>query len=117
VISLTSEENELKDKLIEEESGISHTDAECLSVALKRDEILLTDDSKMGEIAIDRGVEVYDLETLLLLSAEREIISTKGEGEKIMEKIEEKDYYIFSEAFVDSFFSELEPSFSVENKN
>ncbi|GEM_PF-1622154 len=113
VISLTREENELKDILIEEERGISHTDAECLSVALKRDEILLTDDSKMGEIAIERGVEVYDLETLLLLSAKRGIISTKEEGEKIMEKIEERDYYIFSEAFVDSFFSELELSSSV----
>lgn len=107
VLSLTREENGLKDKLIEEESGISHTDAECLSVALKRDEILLTDDSKMGKIAIDRGTEVYDLETFLLVSAKKGIISTKEEGKKIINQIEEKDYYIFSETFVENFLSEL----------
>ena len=112
VLSLTREENELKDKLIEEESGISHTDAECLSVALKRDKILLTDDSKMGEIAIDRGAEVYDLETLLLVSAKKGIISTRDEGKEIINQIEERDYYIFSEAFLDNFFSELETSSS-----
>ncbi|MBS3781874.1 MAG: hypothetical protein KGY66_04210 [Candidatus Thermoplasmatota archaeon] len=110
IISLNREENKLKDKLAEEETGISHTDAECLSVALERDEILLTDDSKMGEIAIDKGIDVYDLETILLMSAKKRIVSDKEEGKKVIEKIEKKDYYIFSGSFLDNFLSELEDS-------
>jgi len=110
IISLTKEENKLKDKLAEEENGISHTDAECLSVASERDEILLTDDSKMGEIAIDRGIDVYDLETILLISAKKRIVSTKEKGEKIIKKIEKTDYYTFSESFLEDFLSELENS-------
>ncbi len=108
IISLTSEENRLKDELAEKETGISQTDAECLSVALERDEILLTDDSKMGEIAIDKGIDVYDLETILLMSAKKGVVSTKEEGEKI----EKMDYYNFSEPFLDSLLSELENSSS-----
>ncbi|MFW6048464.1 MAG: hypothetical protein ACOC87_04150 [Candidatus Natronoplasma sp.] len=88
IISLNREENKLKNELAEEETGISHTDAECLSVASERDEILLTDDSKMGEIAIDKGIDVYDLETILLMSAKKGIVSNKEKGEKVIEKIE-----------------------------
>lgn len=110
IISLTREENKIKDKLAEEETGISHTDAECLSVALERDEILLTDDSKMGEIAIDRGIDVYDLETILLMSAKLGIVSNKEKGEEIIEKIEKRDYYTFSESFLDNFLLESENS-------
>ncbi len=107
VVSLTTEENSQKEELANEEIGIPHTDAECLSVALNRDEVLLTDDSRLGTVANQKGIDVYDLETFLLAIAKRGIISKPDEGKKIIEKIEEKDFYTFSESFKKNIYKEI----------
>lgn len=97
VVSLSPKENENKERLIEE--GSAPADAECLSVSLNRNEILITDDTQLGEIAESKVVKVYDLETFLEACARRKIISSLEEVKEILSDLEEKDYYTFSEEF------------------
>lgn len=106
VVSLSPKENENKERLIEE--GLAPADAECLSVSLNRNEILLTDDTQLGEIAESKVIKVYDLETFLEACARRKIISNLSEMEEILKEIEGKDYYTFSEDFKDSIYSVFE---------
>ncbi len=108
VLSITNEENSQKEKLIEEETGISHTDAECLSVAKNRDDLLLTDDSRLGFLAVQNGIDVYDLETFLLASVKKGVISKREEARKVIKTIEGRDYYTFSESFIEKFFEKME---------
>jgi len=50
---------------------------------LNRDEVLLTDDSRLGTVANQKGIDVYGLETFLTATAKRGIISKTDEGKII----------------------------------
>ncbi len=94
---IESQEKKERDSLTEK--GLSLADSECLSVASNRDEVLLTDDTHLGEMAKEMGVRVFDLETFLEACAMRGLISSPDEAEEILSKLEEKDFYNFSEGF------------------
>ena len=107
-MSPTKQENEQKEKLTEKKEGLSHADAECLSVALNRDEALLTDDFRLGKVAKQNGIDVYDLETFLLACVKQKILYKPDEAKETIKKIEEKDFYTFSESFIESFFKKID---------
>ncbi len=97
---------EFRDDLTEK--GLSLADAECLSVAFNRDEILLTDDTHLGMKAKEMDVRVFDLETFLEVCALRKLVSSSDEAEKILSDLEEKDFHTFSENFKAELSSILE---------
>lgn len=108
IVPPTKQENEQKEKLTEKKEGISNADAECLSVALNRDEALLTDDFRLGKVAKQNGIDVYDLETFLLACVKQKILYKPDEAKETIKKIEEKDFYTFSESFIESFFKKID---------
>lgn len=99
VATLTAEENNTKDRLLQHE--LAPADAECLATAQHRNEKLLTDDTGLHHHAENENIPTYDLETLLLTAAHNKTIADSEEAQRILHEIEEKDFYTFSESFKD----------------
>lgn len=95
VRSTTEAELELADDVVD--STLAFTDAECIAVASNRDERLLTDDGHAGEMAAQRGVEVWDLKLLLEAAVVKDLVSTEAELSTVVTALREQDGYRFSE--------------------
>lgn len=110
VVSLTGGENRKKGKVLDSNESLGIADAKCLVVAEERNEILLTDDTYLGNKARSQGIKVYDLETFLEACVREEVIVDASHLRNILEEIEEKDYYSFSGGFKNRLFSIFEKS-------
>ena len=67
-------------------------------MAKSKNAIVLTDDSYLGKIASQEGIEqLYDLKSLLEANIIEGIIKHRKDLEEIIESLKQKDYYIFSE--------------------
>lgn len=93
--SLTEAELQLADDVAD--ATLAFTDAECIAVAHNRDERLLTDDGHAGEMAAQRGVEVWDLKLLLEAALMREHIASESALSTVIDSLRENDGYRFSE--------------------
>lgn len=94
VRSITESELQLADDIAD--STLAFTDAESIAVASNRDERLLTDDGYVGEMAAQRGVEVWDLKLLLEAALMKNLISTESELSTVVDALREQDGYRFS---------------------
>lgn len=94
---LSPSETELK--LVEEivDPSLSFTDAECIAVAEHRGQPLLTDDGHVGEIAAQRGIEVWDLKLLLEAAIYLDMIEARSELDSLIKALRQNDHYRFSE--------------------
>lgn len=90
--------------------GLAPADAECLSVAAERDEVLVTDDQYLGRVAKGSGVDVLDLETILLAAAYQGVIEGIEAGRDLLARLRERDFYAFSQGFQEDFLDALERS-------
>lgn len=95
VRSVTESELQSADEIVD--SSLAFTDAECIAVAQHRNERLLTDDSHAGEMAAQRGIEVWDLKLLLKAAITKDSIGSKSDAETIIDDLREKDGYRFSD--------------------
>jgi predicted nucleic acid-binding protein len=93
--SLSEAEVALAEQIVD--TSLSFTDAECIAVSEHRSDRLLTDDGHVGEIATQRGVEVWDLKLLLEAAVHKEIIETQAEIDDVTNRLREEDNYSFSE--------------------
>ncbi len=90
---------------IKEIHNLSLVDCECIVLARSRDAILLTDDTKLGNTALEKGIsEVYDLKSLLEANIVEGTINDGKELEEIIDLLKIKDYYLFSESDLDKLF-------------
>lgn len=95
VTSLSENEIESAEEIVD--TSLSFTDAECIALSISRDQPLLTDDGHVGEMAKQRGVEVWDLKLLVEACIHTEIIKKEEELENLIKDLEKKDNYRFSE--------------------
>lgn len=95
VRSLTESELQLTDEIVG--SSLAFTDAECIAAAHHRDERLLTDDRHAGEMASQRGIEVWDLRLLLEAAITKDVIESESEIETVLHDLREEDGYQFSD--------------------
>lgn len=78
--------------------ALSFTDCELILLSKENDCPLLTDDTKLIEIAEKKfGIEVFDLFDLLMVSKKKGIIASK-DIEKIILELRKKDNYEFPKA-------------------
>lgn len=105
VVSLSEDEIELAERIVD--SSLSFTDAECIAVAQSRDKRLLTDDGHVGEMATQRGVDVWDLKLLLEASIYKDLVQTRDELEAVVTALREEDNYRFSGKDRDDLFERL----------
>lgn len=105
VRSITDTELELADDIAD--ATLAFTDAECIAVAHSRDERFLTDDGHAGEMADQRGVEVWDLKLLIEAALVKDHITTEAELSEVVDALREKDGYRFSEADRSDLFDRL----------
>lgn len=94
VRSPTEPELQLADEIVD--SSLAFTDAECIAVAENRDERLLTDDRHAGEMAAQRGVDVWDLKLFLQAALFEDLIESESELESVIEDLQDEDGYRFS---------------------
>lgn len=104
VASPSEREIELTDEILDD--SLSYTDAECIAVAEARDESLVTDDGHAGEIASQRGVDVWDLKLLIAALLKRELIRDKSELDEFIVELRERDNYRFSNQDRDYLYSQ-----------
>jgi len=99
-----SEELELA-YTIKDTHNLSLVDCECIVLARSRGAILLTDDTKLGNTALEEGIsKVYDLKDLLRANIVKGIINGRNELGEIIDILRRKDYYFFSESDLDELF-------------
>jgi len=104
--SPTDTEIELTEDIVDD--TLSFTDAECLAVAEQRGERLITDDAYLGEIAVQRSnVVVWDLLLFLEACVTDGHIMTPAELSSIIEALQTKDYYRFSQADTERLYDSL----------
>lgn len=89
-ITTTLDENELKIYESLDVLEISTTDLKNLVIAKNRNIPLLTNDSKLYNEGVNRGVTVYDLREILKAINKEKLLS-KADLREVMKKIEEKD--------------------------
>ena len=78
--------------------NLSLVDCECIVIAKSRNAILLTDDTKLGKVALNEEIsKVYDLKSLLEANIVEGIINSRKELEEIIACLRRKDHYSFSE--------------------
>jgi len=94
VRSMTESELQTADEIVD--SSLAFTDAECIAAASHRDERLLTDDGHAGEMASQRGVEVWDLKLLLEAAISEGLVESEEEIETIIRELRTKDGFRFS---------------------
>lgn len=95
VRSMTEPELQSVDEIVD--SSLAFTDAECIAVASHREDRLLTDDGHAGEMASQRGIEVWDLKLLLEATIVEGVVESEAEIETIIDELREKDGYRFSD--------------------
>lgn len=105
VRSITEPELQLADDIAD--STLAFTDAECIAVAHNRNERLLTDDGHSGEMAAQRGVEVWDLKLLLEAALVKELIRSDSALSTVIDSLREEDGYCFSEQDRSDLFDRL----------
>lgn len=103
--SLTEQELELAESIVD--SSLSLTDAECIAVSQKREERLLTDDQHIGEIASQKGIEVWDLKLLLEACIHKTLIETEEQLAALIDRLESEDNYRFSEQDYEDLFERI----------
>ena len=104
VLSPESEELE-QAYTIKDTHNLSLVDCECIVLARTRGAILLTDDTKLGNAALEEGIlEVYDLKSLLRANIVKGTINGRNELGEIIDQLRRKDYYLFSENDLDELF-------------
>jgi predicted nucleic acid-binding protein len=90
---------------IKDTHNLSLVDCECIVLARSRGAILLTDDTKLGNTALEEGIsKVYDLKDLLRANIVKGIINGRNELGEIIDILRRKDYYLFSESDLDELF-------------
>ena len=104
VVSPSEREIELTDEILDD--SLSYTDAECIAVAEAREESLVTDDGHAGEIASQRGVDVWDLKLLIAALLKRELIRDRSELDEFIVELRERDNYRFSNQDRDYLYSQ-----------
>lgn len=78
--------------------NLSLVDCECIVIAKSRNAILLTDDTKLGKVALNEGIsKVYDLKSLLEANIIEGTINGREELEEIIACLRRKDHYSLSE--------------------
>jgi predicted nucleic acid-binding protein len=105
IISPSEREIELTDEILD--ASLSYTDAECIAVSESRGEPLVTDDGHAGEIATQRGVEVWDLKLLIAALLKRGLIQDESELDEFIVDLREQDSYRFSKQDRDHLYSQL----------
>ncbi len=105
VLSAKSEELEHAYKLMGRYK-LSLADCECIVLAMSKNAILLTDDTYLGKVASLEGVKrIYDLKSLLEANIIQGEIKHRKELEEIIERLKQKDYYMFSESDLGELFA------------
>lgn len=85
--------------------NLSLVDCECIVIAKSRNAILLTDDTKLGKVALNEGIsKVYDLKSLLEANIVEGTINGREELEEIIACLRRKDHYSFSETDMNELF-------------
>jgi predicted nucleic acid-binding protein len=85
--------------------NLSLVDCECIVIAKSRNAILLTDDAKLGKVALNEGIlKVYDLKSLLEANIVEGTINGRKELEDIIDCLRRKDNYLFSESDLGELF-------------
>lgn len=107
VISPSDAELQLTEAILDR--SLSYTDAELIAVADHRTERLLTDDGHVGEIAMSRGIETWDLTLFLRAACETGAIETASELQAVMADLRRADYYEFSDDDETYLFDAFEP--------
>lgn len=107
VAPLTEGEEELSAAIMAE-VGLAKPDADCMALAERRKEILLTDDAYAGKVAQERGVQVFDLKTFLEACIIKGIIKTLKEVKWIISELRRKDFYEFSSEDQEALLSHFE---------
>jgi predicted nucleic acid-binding protein len=102
VVTPTDDERQRADEV--RNHALSRTDAHCIAITDGRDWRLLTDDARVGTVANQRGVDVWDLALLLQAGIRIDVIETAAELSTIIEELERRDNYRFSDADRDALF-------------
>jgi predicted nucleic acid-binding protein len=105
IVSPAEQEVELTEEVLD--ASLSYTDAECMAIAESRGKRLLTDDGHVGEIASQRGVEVWDLKLLLEACIVKDLVENEAELAGLIESLREQDSYQFSEEDKDDLYDRL----------
>lgn len=95
VVSPSQPELSLADKI--NDHALSATDAHCIAIADSRGERLVTDDAHAGTIARQRGVEAWDLVTLIRGGIRANEIANAKELESLLDALQREDNYRFTE--------------------
>lgn len=74
--------------------ALGNGEIECISLSSEKD-LVLMDDKKAGEIAIENGVKVVNILGFLLAMKKSNYIS-QGQLNKIIDDLKEKDHYSFA---------------------
>lgn len=107
ILSPESKELEQAYKL-QDQYNMSLVDCECIVLARSKNAILLTDDTKLGKVALKEGIQkVYDLKSLLEANIIEGKIKKREELEEIIECLRRRDYYLFSESDLEELFEYL----------
>ena len=106
VRSPTDDELALTDDIVDE--TLSFTDAECLAVAERRSERLLTDDAHLGTIAVQRGTtEVWDLLLFLETCVTDDHVETQDEMSTLLADLQAEDNYRFAQSDTERLYDSL----------
>lgn len=103
--SLTEDELSQAEDTVD--GSLSMTDAECITVAENRGKKLLTDDRHVGEIASQKGVEIWDLKLFLEACIHKELIETEEQLTALVDRLESEDNYRFSEQDYEDLFGRI----------
>ncbi len=95
IASPTEQELEAASRI--RDHALSSTDAQCIAVAIHREQRQLTDDRHVGTVAQQESVNVWDLVLLLQACIRFEVITGRDELSAIIEALAQKDNYQFSE--------------------
>jgi predicted nucleic acid-binding protein len=81
------------------DASLSFTDAECIAIAERRGERLLTDDGHAGEIASQRGdIDVWDLALFIEGCVKKGLIKDEGQLNTLLQDLHQQDCYRFSQS-------------------
>lgn len=95
VLPLSETEVALAEDVVD--PSLSFTDAECIAVSENRGQRLITDDRHAGEIASQRGVDIWDLTLLLEAAVYKDVIETTSDLDDVIKRLRQEDNYMFSE--------------------
>lgn len=95
IVSPTEAEIQLTEEILD--PSLSYTDADLIAVAEHRETQLLTDDNRVGDVAMARDVDVWDLTLFVRAACETEVLETVKELHEFLTDLRQKDYYEFSD--------------------